>query len=69
MKNLKKWAKCASVRAIRTMAQTAAGLISASALIAEVNWSIVISTTLLAGLYCILLAVGVGLPEVKENGS
>lgn len=62
---VKKWVKCAGVRAIKTVAQTAVGSIGASAMFSEVNWKIVISGALLAGVVSILTSVA-GLPEVKE---
>ena len=62
---VKKWVKCAGIRAIKTVAQTAVGSIGASAMFSEVNWKIVISGALLAGVVSILTSVA-GLPEVKE---
>ena len=62
---VKKWIKCAGVRAIKTVAQTAVGSIGASAMFSEVNWKIVISGALLAGVVSLLTSVA-GLPEVKE---
>ena len=59
------WVKCAGIRAIKTVAQTAVGSIGASAMFSEVNWKIVISGALLAGVVSILTSVA-GLPEVKE---
>ena len=62
---IKKWLKCAGIRAIKTIAQTAVATIGTSAVIGEVNWLIVGSTSLLAGILSILTSVA-GLPEVKE---
>ena len=62
--NFKLWIKCAGVRAIKTVAQTAVGSIGASAMFSEVNWKIVISGALLAGVVSILTSVA-GLPEVE----
>lgn len=61
-----KWAKAAGVRAIKTIAQTAAATIGTSAMISQVDWKLVVSTALLSGLLSVLTSVG-GLPEVKEN--
>ena len=61
----KKWLKCAGIRAIKTVAQTAVGSIGASAMFSEVNWKIVISGALLAGIVSLLTSVA-GLPEIKE---
>ena len=61
----KKWLKCASIRAIKTVAQTAIATIGTSTVISEVDWRIVISASLLAGILSMLTSVA-GLPEVKE---
>ncbi len=65
MKNWKSWIRCAGIRALKTVAQTAAATIGTSAVIAEVDWVMVISASLLAGLLSLLTSVA-GLPEVKE---
>ena len=62
----KRWVKCAGVRAIKTVAQTAVGSIGASAVFSEVNWKIVVSSALLAGVVSLLTSIG-GLPEVKDG--
>lgn len=66
MRNWKNWIKCAGVRAIKTVAQTAVGVIGASALISEVNWATVVSAAALAGVVSLLTSVA-GLPECKEE--
>ncbi len=66
MKSFKKWIKAASVRAIKTVAQTAVGIIGASAIISEVDWKVVLSASLLAGITSLLTSIA-GLPEIKEN--
>lgn len=66
MKNWKLWLKAAGVRAIKTVAQTAIGVIGGSALFGEVNWLAVGSAALLAGILSLLTSVA-GLPEVKEG--
>ena len=66
MKSFKKWIKAAGVRAIKTVAQTAVGIIGASAIISEVNWKVVLSASLLAGITSLLTSIA-GLPEVKEK--
>lgn len=63
---MKEWIRCAGVRAIKTMAQTAIATIGTSAVVGDVNWIIVGSTSLLAGILSILTSVA-GLPEVKEE--
>ncbi len=62
--NFKKWIKAAGVRAIKTVAQTAVATIGTSAVISEVDWKIVVSASLLAGILSLLTSVA-GLPEVK----
>ena len=61
----KKWIKAALVRCIRTVAQTAVATIGAAAVLSDVNWVMVVSASLLAGLLSILTSIA-GLPEVKE---
>lgn len=61
----KEWFKCAGIRAIKTLAQTAVATIGTSMAIGDVDWSYVLSTSLLAGILSILTSVA-GLPEVKE---
>ena len=62
----KMWVKCAGIRAIKTVAQTAVGSIGASAIFSEVDWKIVVSSALLAGVVSLLTSIG-GLPEVKDG--
>ncbi len=61
----KKWIKAAGMRAIKTIAQTSVATIGTSAVIGEVNWLMVGSASLLAGILSILTSVA-GLPEVEE---
>jgi hypothetical protein len=61
----KKWLKAAAVRAVKTVAQTAAATIGTSAYLGEVNWIMVGSAAVLAGVLSLLTSVA-GLPEVKE---
>ncbi len=64
-KNAAKWLKAAAVRAVKTVAQTAIATIGTSAVLSAVDWRVVISASLLAGLLSLLTSVA-GLPEVKE---
>lgn len=66
MEELMKWLKCAGIRAIKTVAQTAVATIGTSAVMGEVNWIAVGSASLLAGILSILTSVA-GLPELKEE--
>ena len=65
-KNWKNWAKAAGVRAVKTVAQTAVATIGTSAVMGDVNWIMVGSASLLAGILRLLTSVA-GLPEVKSE--
>lgn len=62
---MKKWIKCAGIRAIKTFAQTTLALIPTAVMITEVNWIVVLGTSLTAGILSLLTSVA-GLPEVEE---
>ena len=64
--NTVKWIKAAAIRAIKTMAQTAIGVIGAATLIESVDWKVVASGAIISGIVSILTSV-VGIPEVEEN--
>ena len=66
MDNKIKWLKCASIRAIKTIEQTAVATIGTTTAMGDVNWVLVGSTSLLAGILSILTSVA-GLPEVEEK--
>lgn len=57
--------KATAVRAIRTVCQSAIALIPASALLSEVEWKLVASASILAGIVSVLTSIATGLPEVK----
>lgn len=64
----KTWLKAAGVRAARTVAQTAIATIGTSAVMGDVNWAVVGSASLLAGILSMLTSIA-GLPEVSpEDG-
>ena len=65
MKNWKIWFKAAGVRAIKTVAQTAVATIGTSAAMGAVDWLMVGSASLLAGILSMLTSIA-GLPEVQE---
>lgn len=64
--NWKEWLKAAAVRAVRTMAQTAAATIGTAVALGQVDWVLVGSASALSGVLCLLTSVA-GLPEVKET--
>ena len=63
--NTKSWLKAASIRAIKTFAQTMIATIGTTAVIEAVDWKLVISASLLAGFLSILTSIA-GLPEVED---
>ena len=63
--NWRDWIKCALIRAIKTVAQSAIALIGVACVISDVDWIYVGSASALAGLISILTSLA-GLPEVDE---
>ena len=61
----KKWLKAAGVRAVKTTAQAAIGGIGAATVLGGVDWTLTVSTAVLAGIVSVLTSVA-GLPEVKN---
>lgn len=66
MEKFLKWFKPAGIRAIRTVAQTMIATIGTSAVLSDVNWKVVASASILAGLLSLLTSI-VNLPEAKEE--
>ena len=62
----KKWWKAAGVRAVKTVAQAAVAAIGTTAMVSEVDWLVVGSTALMAGVLSLLTSVA-GLPEVDHE--
>ena len=60
----KKWLKAAGIRAVKTTAQAAIGGIGAATALGGVNWTLAVSTAVLAGIVSVLTSVA-GLPEAK----
>lgn len=60
----KEFWKAAGIRALRTVCQTAVATIGTTAVIQDVNWMLVGSSSLLAGILSILTSIATGLPEV-----
>ncbi len=66
MNKTKLWWNAATVRALKTVAQTAAATIGTAAVMGQVNWILVGSSALLAGVLSLLTSIG-GLPEVEVD--
>lgn len=64
--NFKIWFKAASIRAIKTMAQTAVSLITVGNLVTEMDWIAIASVSVTAGIASILTSIA-GLPELEEK--
>lgn len=63
---MKKWIKAAGMRAIKTVAQSAVATIGTAAVMGSVDWKMVVSASVLAGILSLLTSVA-GLPEIKEE--
>ena len=63
---MKEWFKCAGIRAIKTVAQTAVATIGTAVALGDVNWVMVASAAALAGVLSLLTSVA-GLPEIQEK--
>ena len=63
--NFKLWIKAALVRAVKTTAQTSVALIGVGTVMSDIDWVMVGSASLLAGILSILTSVA-GLPEIKD---
>lgn len=59
------WLKAAGIRALKTVAQTAVATIGTAAVMSSVDWKMVASASVLAGILSLLTSVA-GLPEVKD---
>ena len=64
----KKWIKAATVRAVKTVAQTAVATIGTAAVMGDVNWLMVASASVLSGILSLLTSVA-GLPEVEDENT
>lgn len=63
---MKKWLKAAGIRAVKTVAQTAVSTIGVCTVLGEVDWVMVASASVLAGILSLLTSVA-GLPELEEK--
>lgn len=66
MKNWKNWVKCAGIRAVKTVAQTAVATIGTATALGQVDAKLVVSASVLAGVLSLLTSVA-GLPECTES--
>lgn len=62
----KEWFKATGIRAVKTMAQTAVAVIGTGAVISAVDWKMVVSSAVVAGIVSILTSVA-GIPEVPDT--
>lgn len=62
----KQWLKAAAVRAVKTMAQSAIAMIGTSVVMSDIDWKLVLSASIVAGILSILTSLA-GLPEVPER--
>ena len=67
MKDWKKWEKCAGIRAVKTVAQTAVATIGTATVLNQVDAKLVVSASVLAGILSLLTSVATGLPECSES--
>ena len=62
----RKWMKAAGIRAVKTMAQTAVAVIGTASVVSSVDWKLVVSSAIVAGVVSLLTSVA-GIPEVEEE--
>ena len=62
----KQWFKAAGIRSLKTVCQTAVATIGTSAVLSSVDWRVVLSASLLAGVLSVLNSFA-GLPEVTAE--
>lgn len=65
MRDWNKWAKCAGIRAVKTVAQASVAAIGSATVLGQVDFKVVVSTAVLAGVLSLLTSVA-GLPECEE---
>lgn len=62
----KKWWDAAGTRAIKTMAQTALGMLTIGAAVKDIDWIAVVSVAVVSGVYSLVTSLA-GLPEVEDE--
>lgn len=62
----KKFWECALARCIRTVCQTALATLTTGAVLTDINWVVVASSSALAGIVSILMSIVMGIPESEE---
>ena len=65
MRDWKKWLKAAGIRALKTVAQTFVSTVGTAAIISAVDWRVVVSASILAGILSLATSIA-GLPELEE---
>ena len=65
--NTRKWMVNAGIRAVKTMAQTAVAVMGTSTVLSAIDWRVVLSSAIVAGIVSILTSVA-GLPEAPCEG-
>ena len=63
---MNEFTKATLIRAVRTIAQTAVATIGTAAVLTDVDWTYVVSASVLAGIISVLTSIGTGLPEVRS---
>lgn len=63
------WWKAVGIRSLHTMAQVALGFLTVGAAISDVNWGLMLSTSLVAGAYSVVKSLAVGIPEVPDEST
>ena len=66
---MKSFVKAVAIRAVRTVAQTAVATIGTAAVMDAVDWRVVLSASLLAGILSVLTSIATGLPEADTKGA
>lgn len=67
MKDWKNWTRCAGIRAIKTVAQTAVATIGTATALGQVDAKLVVSASILSGILSLLTSIA-GLPECNVEG-